>query len=1174
VEVPADGQWYRFFVRVLLVGGSNITVTIGNDATSSGVLEVDAVKFEYEVGSTTDINPTSYNSTDWGAGANIRNFAAENITTGTLVVGGSNSANPLLTVKDGTDTVIVQIGKTAAYYGILVSSGAGVKVTGVGDIEVSGGGDILVNSGGSIYVDGGKIIAGTVGAARMEMTSTGLIGYDSLNAEQVRMDATDGRIKIKGTGSVVVEGGGSIIAGNQGGARLEYKSTGIYAYNAGNVQTVGIDATDGIVRIEADFFQITGTLSMTSLALTGALTVGGNFTVGANVLFVDQAQSIVGINKAPDLQFDLDVNGSFRAGGYIVGKHALQIKDALLVAHFDGAGSLAPFGDVTGHPNGHLGQVADVSGAVWFYPGKFNKGVLIQDGYTNKVKNPSVEVDLTGITGTNATVTRDNTGTLLSGSWHAKIVNSATSPRTVDWDTDSFAVSTTYSASAMVRGTNGQSVSICLWDGVSEKGSSTLVLVGTGWQIIKTSVAIASNATTLKVRIKPASGNGQTVYVDQVNCAVGSYAYAYVDGSLNYGKDTLVTWAGTPHNSASTRIDPVLAYPWQNNINPARGTISMWVLPPPVICPTASGREILINANAEANSSIMMWRDRGTDFLHAKLINDAGTNSIITSGALDWTVTHHIAWVWTTNDIRLYVDGVSVGTPITTFTPPTTFGAGKLYIGRQSDTAQRWANKVIDDLVIVNRALTTQEVRAIYESDAPVFAETSSWGFRTANTLAWADSEGLWAINNTGAAAFGVSGVDSKSWGNLTGGILLDKGDVLLGNNSSYVLWDASAGILNISGTVSLGGTFTSATIKTAASGARAEMDSAGLRIIHGSGANANYVRWMVDVGEGGSFLYADRIVSDIYAVRGTQNILYLRGTATGRDGWINLLADGANPTTVVINSTKGSVDIACIEVSVEGNLGVGGTTSPTATLDVLRGTAGNGTALLRGTTYNSIFNYSTAENTYIRGGKSTSSVYVNDQASGDVFIAGGGGDVEISNNVSKVGLGIAPVAANRVTIKGHANTAGTYGLVVKDNSSQDILVLQNDRLYNWSVVAWTIGSDRKLKQNITPVESALTVVRQLKPVQYELIDSPQKSHSGFIAQDIQEIPGLGHLVSAGGTSEENKHLSLAYEELHPYWAGAIQELDGTVQFLKQTVVDLLKEVESLKMRLDYSDTP
>lgn len=73
------------------------------------------------------------------------------------------------------------------------------------------------------------------------------------------------------------------------------------------------------------------------------------------------------------------------------------------------------------------------------------------------------------------------------------------------------------------------------------------------------------------------------------------------------------------------------------------------------------------------------------------------------------------------------------------------------------------------------------------------------------------------------------------------------------------------------------------------------------------------------------------------------------------------------------------------------------------ARLVVGRGSGGEGTAVMVGTTYRSHFNYSAAENTYIRGGKLGSSVYIQDNAIGDVNICDGGGI--ISSNLGILGM-------------------------------------------------------------------------------------------------------------------------------------------------------------------------
>jgi len=150
----------------------------------------------------------------------------------------------------------------------------------------------------------------------------------------------------------------------------------------------------------------------------------------------------------------------------------------------------------------------------------------------------------------------------------------------------------------------------------------------------------------------------------------------------------------------------------------------------------------------------------------------------------------------------LYVDGVevgssSVGTLALTQTGPIEIG---------QITSSYYSNILLDELFFLNRAINPDEVRAVYESNAPVFAETSTWHWRSGRNRLWSDAEGLWMVNASGTKVLGAYAGDendaaaTKTWG----GVNLAESDVLIGDASrgGYLKWDDSAATLQVSGQI------------------------------------------------------------------------------------------------------------------------------------------------------------------------------------------------------------------------------------------------------------------------------------------------------------------------------------------------------------------------------------
>jgi len=206
--------------------------------------------------------------------------------------------------------------------------------------------------------------------------------------------------------------------------------------------------------------------------------------------------------------------------------------------------------------------------------------------------------------------------------------------------------------------------------------------------------------------------------------------------------------------------------------------------------------------------------------------------------------------------------------------------------------------------------------------------------------------------------------------------------------------------------------------------------------------------------------------------------------------------------------------------IDTAGNVGIGPTISPSYLLDVRDGTTSGAIARFSAINAHVVIESSTAGNAVL---------HLKPNATGSKFgqfkvTAGNGYGFSWSNDAAGTGE----------TTYMDLDTSSTGG---------------GDLTVKGDVIAYGSPSDKKYKENIKPIESALGKAMQLQGVTFDWKDSDSildiKEDIGFIAQDVQEV--LPELVRDSGKG----NLSLRYQGITPILLEAIKELKAEIDLLK-----------------------
>ncbi len=184
--------------------------------------------------------------------------------------------------------------------------------------------------------------------------------------------------------------------------------------------------------------------------------------------------------------------------------------------------------------------------------------------------------------------------------------------------------------------------------------------------------------------------------------------------------------------------------------------------------------------------------------------------------------------------------------------------------------------------------------------------------------------------------------------------------------------------------------------------------------------------------------------------------------------------------------------------------------------------------------------------------------------------------------------------------VYGWAQLFNDNGMEIKfrpNNGGQSDLGSSNTGLINiWNANCWANGhwgtlklgnnytiSDQRLKKNIEPLTSNLSMIKRLNPKRYNMIDSIEteesnRKHYGFLSQDV--VAFLPDLID----STRNVY-ALNYTGIIPFLVGAVKEQALTIDSLRAAIqntngaratnatndiTSLTQQLEELKTKLNY----
>jgi hypothetical protein len=161
----------------------------------------------------------------------------------------------------------------------------------------------------------------------------------------------------------------------------------------------------------------------------------------------------------------------------------------------------------------------------------------------------------------------------------------------------------------------------------------------------------------------------------------------------------------------------------------------------------------------------------------------------------------------------------------------------------------------------------------------------------------------------------------------------------------------------------------------------------------------------------------------------------------------------------------------------------------------------------------------------------------------------------------------IGHYAGSNITTGSNNIAIGNNAQIPSASADNQVRIGNADITYAGIQVAWTVTSDKRLKDDIQPLNSGLDFMSKLHPVSYNRKnDVNHKTEYGFIAQEVEDVLKKQGVQNSGMLTIDDKgYYELRYNDLFAPMVKAIQELKNENELLKKDNVLLKNEINSLR---------